>query len=165
MIRDDELSRLIKYAQGMGIKVSFKPYLRGQQDRAQWTIDGTEITIFLTTRTPKIDKVLTLIHEIAHGKVFAKDGRKIHPELEEALNNEENKKKARKMIFEDEVDATKYWEEIYRDTNCKFDINKLYSQREFDIWSYEVYYETNEFPNTKMIRTKLKQLNQKYGKK
>jgi len=158
MIRDLELNRLIKYAQGMGISVNFKPYVKGSKDEALWTIDGTKIEIFVKATTTKLDKILSLIHEIAHHKTFVNNGRKIDPAVEEALDAEDDKKKFRKALYEDETEATKYWEEIYRDTNCQFDKNKLYMQKEFDIWTYRVYYETGEYPTRKMQAEKRKEL-------
>jgi len=161
MIRDEELNRLIKYAQGMGISVKFKPYIPRSQYEAEWKIDGSEITIFVTKRCSKINKILSLIHELAHHKAFVDNGRQFDPKVEEAIDSEENKIH-RKRILDYEREDTIYWEDIYKDTNCQFDIKILHKQKEYDIWNYEVFYETGKFPTRKQSVAKRKELNKKY---
>ena len=78
------------------------------------------------------------------------------PKVEEALDSEENKKIHRKRILDMERSDSVYWDDIYKDTNCQFPIWKLHAQREFDIWQYEVYYETGKFP-TKKVKDKKKE--------
>ena len=159
MKRDDEIQRLMRYAQGMGLSVRFKPYVRNGA-LAEWTTDGSEISVYVSSRTTNIDKILSLIHELGHHKSFINDGREIDPKLEEALESEE--KRHRKRVFEGEKADTKYWEEIYKDTDCQFNIKILHRQKEFDIWCYEVYYETGEYPNGKERAVKMKELRKKY---
>jgi hypothetical protein len=91
MIRDLELARLIKYSEGMGLKVSFKPYIRGTH-RAEWALDGTEIIIYVTNRCSKLEKVLSLIHELGHQKAFIDNERNVGEKVDEALNEEDPKK-------------------------------------------------------------------------
>lgn len=158
MIRDEELNRLIRYAQGMGLSVRFKPYVNGSKDEAQWTVDGTEITVFVRPRTSKLDKVLSLIHELGHHKAFVARGREIDPELDEALGQEENSKRQRKAILIDEREGVENWDQIYHDTNCKFGVDRLNKQKELDVWSYEVYYESGKFPTRAMKYKKRKQV-------
>lgn len=163
MIRDEELNRLIRYAQGMGISVRFKAYVAHSRDEAAWTIDGSEITVYVRPNTSKIDKILSLIHELGHHKAFVNADRSIDTQVEEALNSEANRKNQRRAIYLDEVKGSTYWEEIYKDTNCQFDINKLRMQRDLDVWTYEVYYETGKFPTKKLTLKKKKQLKGKYN--
>lgn len=163
MIRDEELNRLIRYAQGMGISVRFKPYVKSYATDAEWATDGSEITIYTRSINSKLDKILSLIHELGHHKGFVENNRKIDPEIEEALEEEEKNKKNRKKIYLDEIKDTQYWEQIYKDTNCQFNIQKLYKQREFDIWSYEVYSESGKFPTKSAIKEKKRQLKKKYS--
>ena len=86
------------------------------------------------------------------------------PKVEEALDDEEGKKRNRKRILLYEIEGTKYWEQVYKDTDCQFDINKLYIQKEFDIFQYEVYAETGDFPTKKERNAKIKELKEKYKK-
>ncbi len=161
MRRDDELNRLIRYAQGMGMAVHFKPYKPHSKDEAEWAIDGTELTVYVRPKTSKIEKILSLIHELGHHKSFIDDNRKLDPKIEEALDSEE--KRHRKRILDMEINDSVYWEDIYKDTNCQFNIQKLYKQKELDIWVYEVYYETGNWPTSKEKAQKRKELKKKYG--
>lgn len=162
MRRDDEINRLIRYAQGMGLSVRFKPSKKGSKDAAEWVTDGSEITVYVSPNSSKIEKILSLIHEISHHKAWIDNERQMDPKVEEALDSEENKKIHRKRIFDMEVNDSVYWEDIYKDTNCKFDIKKLHVQREYDLWQYEVYYETGKFPKGKDKKKKYKELKNKY---
>jgi hypothetical protein len=129
-----------------------------------WVVDGSEIVIYVIPNEPKINKVLYLIHEIAHMKGFIENKRTIDPKVMEALNDEEEKKRSRKRIYLDEVNDTQYWEQIYHDTNCGFPIEKLYRERDYDIWTYERYYLDGKFPKVKEKREKIKELKEKYRK-
>lgn len=165
MIRDEELQRLIRYAQGMGLSVRFKPYVKGSDVGGGWTTDGSEITVYESPRDTKISKILILIHEIGHHKGFIENNRKVNPDVLEALEDEDPKKSARRKIYRDEVRDTQYWEQIYKDTNCQFPIEKLYASRDFDIWWYEQFYEREEPPTLKEKTQKYRELKEKYRKK
>jgi len=164
MIRDEELNRLIKYAQGLGLSVHFKPYVKGSNVGGGWAIDGSEINVYVGPNEPKINKILYLIHEISHHKGFIENGRTIDPRIVEALNDEDEGRRNRKRIYMDEVEDTKHWEQIYNDCNLQFPIRKLYEERDFDIWTYKRYYEDGKFPTQKEKREKSKELKKKYSK-
>lgn len=163
MVRDEELNRLIRYAQGMGVSVHFKPYIKGSKTLAYWTTDGSEIVVYFTSRCSKIEKIMSLIHELGHHKAFVNNEREMDPRIEEALGSVKHDKLDRKRILDMEASDTKYWEDIYRDTNCQFNIDILRRHREFDIWCYEVYYKTGRDAFIKEKRTKMKKLRKKYG--
>lgn len=162
MIRDEEIKRLIRYAQGMGVAVRFKPYVRGGNE-AESSLDGTEIIIYEASRTSKLDKVLSLIHEIAHVKGFIDNDRAVDPKIEEAIDSDENKRH-RKRVLDMETMDSNYWVDIYRDTNCQFGLDRLEMQRNYDLWQYEVYYETGDFPSNNEKTRKRKELRKKYLK-
>lgn len=163
MKRDEELNRLIRYAQGMGLSVRFKPYIKGSKTSAEWVTDGSEITIYVSNRCSKIEKILHLIHEIAHHKAFINNERELDPKVDKALDFGDNGKRDRKHLLDMETNDSNYWEEIYRDTNCQFNIERLHKQRELDLWWYEVYYETGHGVTTKQSKEKKKELRKKYG--
>lgn len=165
MKRDEEIQRLMRYAQGMGLSVRFKPYVKGSGDGGGWTTDGSEITVYVSSGDSKTDKILTLIHEIAHHKGFIENNRTLDPKMVEALEDEDEKKRSRKRIYLDELSDTQYWEQIYKDTGCEFGLNKLYVQRDFDVWCYEFFYEEAKFPTCKAKKEKMRQLKDKYGSK
>lgn len=163
MLRDDELNRLVKYAQGLNVQVKFRPFNVKYGAEAEWTIDGTEITIFKRKKGSKLRLILCLIHEIAHHlEHIHNNDRKPDPKLEEALD-EDDKKKMRKRVYEWELKGAQWWETIYKETDLKFKLNKLYMERDFDLWMYEIYYETGYFPNRGEQRPKRKELRKKYG--
>lgn len=163
-IREKEIERLIKYAGGLGVKVLFSKRL-SDDSLAEWYTDGTQITVFEKEHKSKLEMVLSLIHEIAHACEFIRNNnRQFDEKLEEALLNEEEKKRHRNKIYDWEEKSTQWWEEIYRDTDCKFPIYRLYIQREFDLFQYEVYRETGKFPNRKNRNDKRKELKEKYKK-
>lgn len=164
MIRDEELQRLKKYAEGMGVSVLFsKKY--SDNAVAEWQIDGKQIVIYENNHGSKLEMVLSLIHELGHHLEHVRNNnREIDRKLEEAIDNEEEKKKHRKKIYDWEEKGSEWWEEIYRDTNCKFPIYRLQIAKEFDLWQYEVYCELGSFPSRKKQREKLKELNLKYKK-
>jgi len=164
MVRDEEIQRLIKYAQGMGVPVRFKPYIKGSSDGGGWTVDGSEITIYVSPGDTKISKILTLIHELGHHKGFIENNREVDPKVLEALEDQDEKKRSRKRIYLDEVSDMQYWEQIYNDTNCKFDIRKLYIARDFDTWWYEELYKKDRNPTWKEKGEKLRELRNKYRK-
>jgi hypothetical protein len=162
MRRDEELERLIKYAEGMGVIVLFKPYIKYSRTGAEWDSSGKEITIYISPRDSKIEQILLLIHELSHHKAFVDSGRKLDPKIMRVLESERNSKKDRKILLDMETSDSVYWEDIYRDTDCKFNINKLHKKREFDLWVYKFNYEEDRLPNKKEKTDKWKELRLKY---
>lgn len=168
MIRDDEITRLIKYAEALGLKIIYAEV----DGCAEWTLDGTEIRINPKRAKIKTDLVLTLIHELAHHVWFIhKKERQPELKFEEALTREnlylENKKsmtpkKLRKTILTLEVEGAAYWDIIIKDTNIKLPSWKINLAKEFDLWQYEYYYEHGNFPNRVNKRLKNKELVKKY---
>jgi hypothetical protein len=164
LVRDDEINRLTRYAQGMGVSVRFVPYRKGIGADAQWTLDNTEITVFVRTRTSKLGMVLSLIHEIGHAKHYVNSQRTVPADVEKALTEEGTLKEDRRKILEFERAGTEYWLEIYRDTNCSFPIERLYREKEFDIWMYEASLETGRDPTKKEQKARVRELKQKFRK-
>jgi hypothetical protein len=169
MIRDDELNRLTRYAQGMGVSVRFKESVPGSpgSEWAEWSdrADGANyiVTIFTSPGDSKICHILCLIHELGHHKGFVHNGRRVPPAVVEAIEDESEKKSSRKKIYEDEVADMQHWHQIYKDTDCRFNINKLYRCQDYDAWAYKMYYEKGSFPTEKECVIKRRQLKAKYG--
>lgn len=152
MIRDDEIQRLIKYAQGMGVRVLMSK-AQNSEDSAEFSLDGTEITVYVKSQNSKTETILSLIHELGHllDHIHQHD-RQLDVKFEQALDpNRHGKisKKKRKVILDSEVAATAYWHTIYKETDLKFPMWKLEAQMQHDIWQYEFYYENGRFPNSK----------------
>jgi hypothetical protein len=170
MIRDREIDRLLKYCEALGIKVVFVPDLDGS---AEWAIDGSEIRINKTRNTGKTELILTLIHELGHHLWFVyKKQRQPDIKFDEAITKQffaENRgestpKQSRKKILQIEKEGIKYWDIVVKDVDIKIPSWKIEMNKEFDIWQYEVYYETGKFPVRAVRRVKLKELTVKYKK-
>ena len=156
MIRDQEIDRLVNYIKGIGLKVAFSS--KKSDCSALWYLDNSGIVIYKAKNTTKIETVLSLIHEIGHSLhcVWERD-RNVDAKVEKAINHVNNaveletdtQKRQRKIILNDEIAGVKYWKTVYHETNMKFPIWRLDAAAEFDIWQYEVFYETGSYPSVK----------------
>ncbi len=147
MIRDEELKRLVKYAQGHNIKVTFKPYVPRSMDAGYCSTDGRDITLAIIKGTSKLQLILTLIHELGHALYNINNNERVPDEkLEAALDDEKAKKKHRKVILTYERKSAEWWDIIYRDADLKFPKWRLDMQKEYDIWQYECWHRFNRFP-------------------
>jgi hypothetical protein len=173
-IRDEEIKRLIHYAKGLGVKVVI--YNKNNADAdAQWTLDGTLIEVYASSKTTKTDIILHLIHELGHHVWFIHEkDRQKDLQFEEAITRENlfqeetdvpTPKNLRKKIWDVEVSGTKWWESIYKETNLKIPIWKMQAAMEFDMWMYEVYYETGFFPKGESKRLHYLAVQEKYKPK
>ena len=171
MIRDLEIQRLINYAKGLGLTVTFKPKM---DIAAAWYLDNTGILINRDANTTKIETVLSLIHELGHCKhnIWEKD-RKSDPKWEGAVDHidkaeedeTDTQKKQRKIVLDNEIAGTRYWHEVYTETNMSFPIWRLEAAMQYDIWHYEVFYETGSYPNHKERVRKFKEIQKKHRDK
>jgi hypothetical protein len=161
MIRDEEIKRLIKYAQALGMKVTFNNK-RKPSEAAAWVTDGSEIIIYKSKNTSKIETILSLVHELGHAASHVHDNdRKINLKVDHALENPD-RKRSKKIIWEDELEGSKWWESIYKEVNLKFPKWRLYAQMEFDVWQYQMDYENDKFPTNKEKKQKWAELKTKY---
>jgi hypothetical protein len=167
MKRDDELKRLIHYAKGLGVKVTIYEN-RKSDNAATWATDGSEIEIFKSPKDSKIHTIISLLHELGHmlWHVHDKD-RKQDVEFEASLSPGEVwggdlPKSKRKKVLDEELAAAAWQESVYKETNMKFPIWKLHAAKEFDMWMYQVYYETGSFPKFKTKRKQLIDIRKKY---
>jgi len=168
MIRDLEIQRLIKYAQGMGARVVFSN-VKDSEDSAQFALDGSEIIVYAKHQKSKTETILTLIHEISHllDHIHQHD-RQPDVKFEQALDpNRYGKisKKKRKIILDSEITATGYWHTVYKETGLKIPMWKMEAQMEHDIWQYDFYYEHGRFPHRKERRQMKKELYAKHKNK
>jgi hypothetical protein len=166
--RDEEIVRLTKYAEGMGLKVLFSN--AKSLDAASWNIDGSQITIYLRKSNSKTATVLSMIHEIAHHLWFIHEkNRKPDMKFDQAIEFEmwrepdkPIRKSYRKRIYEMERASTVWWDAIYKETNIGIPKWKLYASMEFDIWQYEVYYHKGSFPPLSERRATYKAIKDKH---
>jgi hypothetical protein len=169
MIRDVEIQRLISYARGLGLEVTFSS--KKSDCAAFWYLDNSGIVIFKKNNSSKVSTVLSLLHELGHSKhnIHEKD-RQRDLKFEQALDHVDeaeeleidSQKRQRKIILDNERKGTQYWDEIYTECNLQFPKWKLEMAKEYDIWHYEVFYETDKYPMQKEKRAKRKELVKKY---
>ncbi|MFM1781350.1 MAG: hypothetical protein RLZZ181_115 [Pseudomonadota bacterium] len=167
-IRDEELLRLKRYAEGMGIRVSFTARKVGEVAAATWDMSENLITITVGKRDSKIDTILYFIHELGHQVSFVHDDNRQHPSgLLDAMAKENEdqplSRRERKLILESEFKGMKWWSVIYKDTDMKFPKYKLYYAREYDAWVYTFFYNHGKYPTTKQCKAKHQQLKKLYN--
>jgi len=166
-VRDDEIQRLIHYAKSMGVKVYI--YSRSNPaGAAEWTLDGTTISVFAGPTNSKSDTILDLIHELGHHVWFVHEkDRQQDLKFEQAITRENlyqvetdvpTPKHLRKKIWNVEIAGTKYWDIIVKDTNIKIPTWKIEAAKEFDMWMYEMYYENGHFPKGKFKKNRRKEI-------
>jgi hypothetical protein len=172
-IRDVEIERLISYARGLGLEVYYDK--TNTESAADWTLDGSAITIYTKRNKTKISTILSLIHELGHHLYFVWAKNRVQDsKFEEAITRQDlfhddkattpAPKKLREKIFQMERNSAKYWPTVYKDTNMKFPYWKLLAQMEFDVWQYECWAETGFWPNTKSKKEKFKQVTAAFKK-
>lgn len=167
MIRDEEIERLIKYAEGMGLTVIMER--KPSPDAASWSLDGRELTIYRHAKSSKLDTVLALIHELGHHVWFIHEqDRKQNPLIAKAVARQDAvdegatqkpiPKKDRLLILELERAGAAWWDTIYKETNLSFPKWRLELAKAFDLWMYEFYAEMGSFPVRRIRQAKYAEL-------
>lgn len=167
-----DLNRLIKYGQGLGLKISIKPYVRGSGDAGYWYTDGSEVTLFQWPRQSTTSLVLICLHELAHHLSYRYAGDQLNKKYLEALDADYKrnpddkpiKKSLRKAIYLKELNDTKFQDAIAFETGLRIPKWKIDAEKELDIWIYHVYYITGQYPNKTEKMLKRKELIKKYEK-
>jgi hypothetical protein len=148
MIRDEEIKRLVAYANGMGIKVNLSSSINNNC-AAEWVMDGSEITVYLNRHRSKIQIVMSLIHELGHHISFIHDENKIVNErvgkLYQKLDADLTKKERLEILKHEEM-GIRWWNTIVKEVNIRIPRAKLEAQKRYDLWQYEYFAEKGEFP-------------------
>lgn len=168
-IRDEELARLRRYVEGMGIKVYYNTRPVKDSPGATWDMEKNLITLYIEKDDSKIDTILNFIHEIGHQISFVHDDNRTHPDglLDAQMRENLNKplsKRERRLILESELRGMKWWSVIYDDTDMRFPKYKLYQAREFDTWWYLYFYQVGKYPTRKEKKAKYAELRKIYNK-
>lgn len=169
-IRDEEIARMTKYANGLGIKVVFIRDARRSQkvsDYAQWTNDPPEILIYVPKHKSKTEIIMTFLHELGHNFYWVHNNK---PEIPDAYLLEENRKRTdppipknkRKQILDYERAGISYMKIIATELDLKVPMWKVELHQEHDLWVYEYYYEHGRYPSKKESRTKFQELKTKH---
>lgn len=170
-IRDNEITRLVKYAEGLGIKLFFKKH-GPDSAGALWTAteDGSvELTIYTWANQSKTRIILNFLHELAHHMAWVYQERSFSNELYRILNKNHNgtplTKKERYAVFKEERDDSVYREKIAHEVGIKIPSWKIKVDIELDIYIYYHYYEFDAYPSYEKVKEKRKELNKKYAEK
>lgn len=164
--KDRDLKKLKLYTKALGLKVRFKKAKRNSPN-AEWTVDKT-ITFYLKAKTTKRRLILDWIHELLHEYDF-RERHKNDPEMlydalaaEDARRNSRDAKvdkSMRKLIYEDEVRAAGYRQQIRRQLDLEsITESELDIDIKLDIWIYKYYYDKGNFPTIKETEIKLEEL-------
>lgn len=172
-IRDNEIQRLEQYAKGLGIKVVWRTWQKGDPG-ASWATDGSEITLYTYPSQSKTQIILNFIHELAHHLSWVYNGRKGNLKTDRILDKDDNRQKRkdpplpkseRKLIYEGERKDSEYQDLIFKELNLKISKQKFYINKKLDNWVYYRYYQSGEDPTQKEINLKKRKLINEYKKK
>lgn len=170
--RDEEIKRLINYAKGHGLRVTMSTRTPDPATGdAYWTLDGTQMVVNTHKRQSKINIVLSLVHELGHHLWFIHEKNR-QPDLkfENAIARTDKGyetgrppgKRYRKKILNVEIAGTLWWDTICKDTDIRIPKWRLDLQKEFDIWQYQVWYETGKDATRSERINKFKELKSKW---
>lgn len=146
-IRDDEIKRLKKYAEGLGIKVYFKKYYKGCGG-AEWDMDDQSIIIYPSSRYSKTDIILLLLHELGHHLDWIYHNKKDSKDAlraQELLCNgnmygdrSDIPKKYRDIILREELAGIHYMDIIHKELDLKIPLWKVKMQQDIDASEYRL---------------------------
>lgn len=169
-IRDEEILRIKKYAEGLGIKVFMKPYKPGYGD-GEWDCIDQSITIYTNPKQSKSDTILALLHELGHhldwiykNKEIPKEVIDVYAKLNTGAVSGDRvdlTKKERKVILDEEISGIKYMDVIHKELNLTFPLWKVKICQEMDIFAYRSLYNKARFPTLKEYSNKRKSLTKK----
>lgn len=145
------LKRAILYAKGLGIKVSLRPYVKYSLVAADWTTDGSEITLYTTNYKSETQLILDLIHELAHHLSFIHNRKRQPDKKMDRLLIKPAKKlshKDRKAIYEMELEDSEYQERIFDELGLNIPKHKLFIERDLCNAIYEYWALHNRDPST-----------------
>ena len=176
-IRDEELRRLEKYAEGLGAKIKYRTHKGGHNAGAEWVLseDGTtEIFVYTWPGQSKTTLILNICHELAHHMAWVYRNRTEDTRTFEAFYKEDLRKKwtdpklpkeERRLIYLGEKKDAEYRHNIWHEVNIKIPKWKLIVDIKLDNFVYRWYYEKGNTPTIKQITAKYKELRSKYGSK
>lgn len=167
-IRDTEISRLIKYSEGLGIRVSFRKHKKNVEGAA-WCLnedDSVDLIIYEWPGVSKTRIILNFLHELAHHKSWVANNRKLSKKVIDALCTEGDvSKRKRKLIYETEKKDAEYRLEIWHELGLKVPEWKVKVDIALDNWVYYIYYQENRIVTDRELDQKAKELKEIYEPK
>jgi len=176
-IRDEELKRLEKYAQGLGIKVYHKPHVKGCGG-AEWDMDDQSIVLYHNNKMSKTKLIIYFIHELGHHLDWVYNNRKDSKAAIKAFeflgeghmygDRSDIPKKYRKVILDEEKAGGEYHETIYKELNIKIPLWKIKMEQHLDMYEYRCLYREARFTKYKEFhkykKSITKAFKERYGK-
>ena len=154
---NNDLHRVKKYAEGLGIKVYFKDYYRGAGG-ADWDMENQNITIYVHKGQSKTQILLTLLHELGHHLDWIYNDKKIKKQERKAQQilcsghmfgkRNDLTKRQRKLILDSEIGGVNYMSLIHKELNLSVPLWKVKMQQDLDIYDYQMLYDYGRFATT-----------------
>jgi hypothetical protein len=165
MIRDNEIERLQKYAESLGLPVSWRKYKKGFAGAMWYKVDD-KISLIMYTwpRQSKIMIVLNLLHEIAHHLAFIYQGRQLTASALKVFSKEDDEltEHERELIYNIEKDDAKYRLTIAYELDIKIPEWRIKADIAVDEWFYYRFWKDGEYPTLNAVYEKYKELKEKY---
>lgn len=164
-IRDLELSRMIKYAEGLGVRVSFRIH-KNHDAAALWEVLDGNVTIVLFTwpKQSKTTLILNFLHELAHHKAWINANREFSKSVEAATSTPDKDltDHQRYLVYKEEKNDAKLRLGIANELNLKIPEWKIKVDIANDNWYYYRWWKTGEDPSRTERIKKEKQFTRKY---
>lgn len=161
MIRDEEIRRLKKYAEGLGAKIIEKPSYKGCGG-GDWDCDTRTITYYTDKHQSKTDIILNLLHELGHHLDWIYKGKKISKKVLKACevfyegvvfgSKAHVSREYRKIIYEEERDGIFYMDIIWKECGLKLPLWKVKLRQYLDLLDYNRAYLDGRFTTAKEYR-------------
>lgn len=159
--RRDELKRVIKYAEGLGLKVVRKRYTKGDPSG---TYDHNNLTIELYEWPSQslTRKILILLHELGHHMDWVhiskqRESQLLNKALEKDWERDKKLKTSRQVppiakylrrhIYNSEKRAINYMPVVFNELRLSIPRWKLKLEMELDTWVYLRYYQSGKYPS------------------
>lgn len=175
-IRDEELHRLKKYAEGLGVKVYFKKYIASEgHGLAEWDMVERAITIYEYPGVSKTKLILAFLHELGHHLDWIHNGKKELPGTERVFEKlamglmtgkrPDLTKTDREIILREERAGIAYMDVIHKELDLKLALWKVKLMQTMDLFDYEYLYKHGRFSTVKEYGIKKKELKPIYIKR
>lgn len=161
-VRQD-ISKLKKYAEGLGYKVIIKPLPRNGKDAGWIDFANKEIVIMVRKSDSLKSQVATLLHEVSHLVTYSTNP-SVFKEYLSLPQDDSITKEQRFIIYERERLDILNMVPLAKLLNIEsLSKNDLMYNVQNDIWNYRFFYLKGRFANAKERKAKKKQLKIYYG--
>lgn len=170
----DDLARVKKYAESLGIKVSFKDHYPGEGS-AEWDMEGQFINLFVHEGQSKTSILLCLLHELGHHLDWIYNDKIIKKQEHDAQQalcsgNMHGKrpdltKKQRKLILDSEIAGTNYMPIIHKELDLSIPLWKVKLEQDLDCYEYKMLYKKGRFPTRKEFKDYKRKIKNQYKEK